>query len=175
MTLDGEERILHEEDLMICDDEKPMCIAGVFGGINTGVTENTRSIFLESAYFDPVSIRKTAKRHGLNTDASFRFERGVDINNTEYCLRRAALLIKEIAGGDVTSDVVDLYPRKKDGYQVFLSFERIDTLIGQKIPADTIKSILASLDIQVKNSTESGLGLLIPFYRSRCAKRSGCN
>ena len=165
MTLDGEERILHEEDLMICDDEKPICIAGVFGGINTGVTENTKSIFLESAYFDPVSIRKTAKRHGLNTDASFRFERGVDINNTEYCLRRAALLIKEIAGGDITSDVVDLYSKKKDGYQVFLSFERIDTLIGQKIPADTIKSILASLDIQVKNSTESGLGLLIPFYR----------
>jgi len=165
MTLDGEERILHEEDLMICDDEKPICIAGVFGGINTGVTENTKSIFLESAYFDPISIRKTAKRHGLNTDASFRFERGVDINNTEYCLRRAALLIKEIAGGDITSDVIDLYSKKKDGYQVFLSFERIDTLIGQKIPADTIKSILASLDIQVKNSTESGLGLLIPFYR----------
>jgi phenylalanyl-tRNA synthetase beta chain len=165
MTLDGEERILDEEDLMICDYEKPMCIAGVFGGINTGVTENTKSIFLESAYFDPVSIRKTAKRHGLNTDASFRFERGVDINNTEYCLRRAALLIREITGGDITSDVVDLYPRKKDDYQVFLSFERIDTLIGQKIPADTIKSILASLDIQVKNSTESGLGLLIPFYR----------
>ncbi|WP_019669509.1 phenylalanine--tRNA ligase subunit beta [Eudoraea adriatica] len=165
MTLDGEERILDEEDLMICDEEKPMCIAGVFGGINTGVTESTKSIFLESAYFDPVSIRKTAKRHGLNTDASFRFERGVDINNVEYCLRRAALLIREITGGDITSDIIDLYPRKKDDYQVFLSFEKIDTLIGQKIPADTIKSILASLDIQVKNSTESGLGLLIPFYR----------
>ena len=165
MTLDGEERILDKEDLMICDDEKPMCIAGVFGGINTGVTENTKSIFLESAYFDPVSIRKTAKRHGLNTDASFRFERGVDINNVEYCLRRAALLIREITGADITSDIIDLYPRKKDDYQVFLSFEKIDTLIGQKIPADTIKSILASLDIKVKNSTESGLGLLIPFYR----------
>ena len=165
MTLDGEERILDEEDLMICDGEKPMCIAGVFGGINTGVTENTKSIFLESAYFDPVSVRKTAKRHGLNTDASFRFERGVDINSVEYCLRRAALLIREIAGGDITSDIIDLYPRKKDDYQVFLSFEKIETLIGQKIPADTIKSILASLDIKVKNSTESGLGLLIPFYR----------
>lgn len=165
MTLDGEERILDKEDLMICDGEKPMCIAGVFGGINTGVTENTSSIFLESAYFDPISIRKTAKRHGLNTDASFRFERGVDINNTEYSLRRAALLISEITGGDITSDIVDLYPRKKDDYQVFLSFERIDRLIGQKIPRDTIKSILASLDIQVKNATESGLGLLIPFYR----------
>ncbi|WP_297693481.1 phenylalanine--tRNA ligase subunit beta [uncultured Eudoraea sp.] len=165
MTLDGEERILDKEDLMICDDEKPMCIAGVFGGINTGVTENTKSIFLESAYFDPVSIRKTAKRHGLNTDASFRFERGVDINNVEYCLRRAALLIREITGGDITSDIIDLYPRKKDDYQVFLSFEKIEALIGQKIPADTIKSILASLDIKVKNATESGLGLLIPFYR----------
>ncbi len=165
MTLDGEERTLHEEDLMICDGEKPMCIAGVFGGINTGVTENTTSIFLESAYFDPVSIRKSAKRHGLNTDASFRFERGIDINNVEYCLQRAALLIREIAGGDITSDIVDLYPRKKEDYQVFLSLDKINNLIGQEIPGDTIKSILASLDIQVRNSTESGLGLLIPFYR----------
>ncbi|MGB5172306.1 MAG: phenylalanine--tRNA ligase subunit beta [Eudoraea sp.] len=165
MTLDGEERILNAEDLMICDDEKPMCIAGVFGGINTGVTENTTSIFLESAYFDPVTIRKTAKRHGLNTDASFRFERGIDINNVEYCLRRAALLISEIAGGYITSDIVDLYPRKKEDYQVFLSFDRINNLIGQEIPRDTIKSILTSLEIQVKSATESGLGLLIPFYR----------
>jgi len=165
MTLDGEEREMHQDDLMICDSEKPMCIAGVFGGINTGVTENTKAIFLESAYFDPVSIRQTAKRHGLNTDASFRFERGIDINNVEYCLRRAALLIKEIAGGDITSDIVDLYPKKKDDYQVFLTFEKINALIGQEIPRDTIKSILASLDIQVKSVTESGLGLEIPFYR----------
>ncbi|WP_282055046.1 phenylalanine--tRNA ligase subunit beta [Maribacter luteus] len=165
MTLDGIERELHEEDLMICDAEKPMCIAGVFGGINTGVTENTKSIFLESAYFDPVSIRKTAKRHGLNTDASFRFERGIDIENVEYSLKRAALLIKEIAGGDITSDIVDLYPHKKDDYQVFLTFDKIDHLIGQKIPRDTIKSILASLEIKVKNVTESGMGLVIPSYR----------
>ncbi|MDE3740612.1 phenylalanine--tRNA ligase subunit beta [Maribacter polysaccharolyticus] len=165
MTLDGIERELHEEDLMICDGEKPMCIAGVFGGINTGVTENTKSIFLESAYFDPISIRKTAKRHGLNTDASFRFERGIDIENVEYCLKRAALLITEIAGGDITSDIVDLYPNKKDDYQVFLTFEKIDHLIGQKIPRDTIKSILASLEIKVKNVTESGMGLVIPSYR----------
>ena len=165
MTLDGVERELHEEDLMICDAEKPMCIAGVFGGINTGVTENTRSIFLESAYFDPIAIRKTAKRHGLNTDASFRFERGVDIENVEYCLKRAALLIKEIAGGDITSDIVDLYPIKKNDNQVFLTFDKIDNLIGQKIPRDTIKSILASLEIKVKNVTESGMGLVIPFYR----------
>ncbi len=165
MTLDGEERKLHEEDLMICDAEKPMCIAGIFGGINTGVTENTKAIFLESAYFDPVSIRKTAKRHGLNTDASFRFERGVDINNVEYALKRAALLIRDLTGGHISSDIVDLYPKRKDDYQVFLTFEKINNLIGQEIPKDTIKSILASLDIQVKSVTESGLGLIIPFYR----------
>jgi phenylalanyl-tRNA synthetase beta chain len=165
MTLDGEERELDEEDLMICDAEKPMCIAGVFGGINTGVTEDTRAIFLESAYFDPVSIRKTAKRHGLNTDASFRFERGIDINNVEYALRRAALLICEISGGDISSDIVDLYPKKMEDQQVFLTFEKINTLIGQEIPKDNIKAILASLDIQVKSVTETGLGLLIPFYR----------
>jgi len=165
MTLDGDEKELHADDLMICDGEKPMCIAGIFGGINTGVTENTRSIFLESAYFDPISVRKTAKRHGLNTDASFRFERGIDINNVDYALRRAALLICELTGGDITSDVVDLYPKKKEDNQVFLTFEKINALIGQEIPRDIIKSILTSLDIKVKSVTESGLGLIIPFYR----------
>ncbi len=165
MTLDGEERILHEDDLMICDSEKAMCIAGVFGGINTGVTEKTTSIFLESAYFDPVSVRKTAKRHGLNTDASFRFERGIDIENVEYALKRAALLIKEIAGGDVSSDIVDLYPKRIEEHQVFLTFRKTYSLIGQEIPQDTIKSILASLDIRVKSVTEAGLGLTIPSYR----------
>ncbi len=165
MTLDGIERELHEEDLMICDAEKPMCIAGVFGGINTGVTMNTKSIFLESAYFDPISIRKTAKRHGLNTDASFRFERGIDIDNVEFSLKRAALLIKEIAGGDITSDIIDLYPKKKNDYEVFLTFDKIHKLIGQEIPRDTIKSILASLEIKVKNVTETGMGLVIPSYR----------
>lgn len=164
-TLDEVERELHEDDLMICDAEKPMCIAGVFGGINSGVTEHTSSIFLESAYFDPVSIRKTAKRHGLNTDASFRFERGIDINITEYALKRAALLIREIAGGDISSEVVDLYPKKAQEKQVFLTFAKIDSLIGQEIPRDSIKSILASLEIKVNNITESGLGLTIPTYR----------
>ena len=164
-TLDGIVRELHEEDLMICDAEKPLCIAGVFGGENSGVTEYTTSIFLESAYFNPVSVRKTAKRHALNTDASFRFERGIDINNVEYSLMRAALLIKEIAGGDITSDVADFYPKKKDDYQVFLTYDKINKLIGQEIPEDTIKSILASLDIKVKNVSESGMGLAIPFYR----------
>jgi phenylalanyl-tRNA synthetase beta chain len=165
MTLDGEEHILHEDDLMICDGEKPMCIAGIFGGINTGVTEDTKSIFLESAYFDPVSIRKTAKRHGLSTDASFRFERGIDIQNVEYALVRAAILIRELAGGNISSDIIDLYPSKKEHHSVFLTFEKINSLIGHEIPRDSIKSILASLDIQVKSVTESGLGLVIPFYR----------
>ncbi|MDC6364917.1 MULTISPECIES: phenylalanine--tRNA ligase subunit beta [Flavobacteriaceae] len=164
-TLDDVERELHEEDLMICDSEKPMCIAGVFGGLNSGVTEHTTSIFLESAYFNPVSIRKTAKRHGLNTDASFRFERGVDIDITKYALKRAALLIREIAGGDISSELIDLYPKKVQERQVFLTFDKINTLIGQEIPRDTIKSILASLEIKVNNVTESGLGLTIPNYR----------
>lgn len=164
-TLDGIQRTLSEEDLMICDTEKPLCIAGVLGGQNSGVTESTSSIFLESAFFNPVSVRKTAKRHSINTDASFRFERGIDIDNVEYCLKRAALLIHEIAGGDITSDIVDIYPKKKDDYHVFLTFDKINKLIGQEIPKDTIKSILASLDIKVKNVTESGLGLSIPFYR----------
>ncbi len=165
-TLDDVERELHEDDLMICDNEKPMCIAGVFGGKHSGVTADTTSIFLESAYFDAVSIRKTAKRHGLNTDASFRFERGIDIKTTEYALKRAALLIKEVAGGEITSDIVDLYPKKKDDFQVFLTFEKIYKLIGQEIPKDTIKSILSSLEIKVNNVTESGLGLTIPSYRT---------
>jgi phenylalanyl-tRNA synthetase beta chain len=165
ITLDEVERELHEEDLMICDVEKPMCIAGVFGGGYSGVSETTTSIFLESAYFDPISIRKSAKRHGLNTDASFRFERGIDIENVEFALRRAAILINEIAGGEITSDVVDLYPNKSTDHQVFLSFDKINNLIGQEIPRDTIKSILSSLDIKVMNVTESGLGLMIPSYR----------
>ncbi len=164
-TLDEVERELHEDDLMICDEEKPMCIAGVFGGIHSGVTEHTTSIFLESAYFDPVFIRKTAKRHGLNTDASFRFERGIDINLTKYALKRAALLIREIAGGYITSEIADLFPKKPQERQVFLTFNKINSLIGQEIPRDTIKSILSSLEIRINNVTESGLGLTIPTYR----------
>ncbi|WP_350285600.1 phenylalanine--tRNA ligase subunit beta [uncultured Croceitalea sp.] len=166
VTLDDVERELHEDDLMICDGQKPMCIAGVFGGIHSGVTEQTTSIFLESAYFDPISIRKTAKRHGLSTDASFRFERGIDIDLTEYALKRAAQLIKEIAGGEITSDIIDLYPNKKEDFQVFLTFAKINKLIGQEIPHDSIKSILASLEIKLNNVTEAGLGLTIPSYRT---------
>lgn len=165
-TLDGVERELHEDDLMICDSEKPMCIAGVFGGSYSGVTNETTSIFLESAYFDPVSIRKSAKRHGLNTDASFRFERGIDINLSEYALKRAALLIMEVCGGDISSDIVDLFPKKKKDFQVLLTFDRINKLIGQEIPRETIKSILTSLEIKINNVTETGLGLTIPSYRT---------
>ena len=165
-TLDNIERELHEDDLMICDAENPMCIAGVFGGISSGVTENTTNIFLESAYFDPVSIRKTAKRHGLNTDASFRFERGIDPNITEYALKRAALLITEIAGGEISSEIVDIYPKKIQDHQVFLNFENTAKLIGETIPRETIKSILSSLEIKVNNVTESGIGMTIPAYRN---------
>jgi phenylalanyl-tRNA synthetase beta chain len=165
-TLDEVERELHQEDLMICDAIKPLCIAGVFGGINSGVTEKTTSIFLESAYFDPISIRKTAKRHGLNTDASFRFERGIDPNITEYALKRAALLIQELAGGNISSEIIDLYPKKIEDFQVFLSFENVTKLIGEEIPQDTIKRILTSLDIKINSITETGIGLTIPAYRN---------
>ncbi|MEC3908705.1 phenylalanine--tRNA ligase subunit beta [Tamlana sp. 2201CG12-4] len=166
VTLDGVERELHEDDLMICDAEKPMCIAGVFGGEYSGVTENTTSIFLESAYFNPVSVRKTAKRHGLNTDASFRFERGIDPNITEYALKRAALLIQEIAGGEITSDIIDIYPNKIKDFEVRLSFENAKKLIGEDIPREVIKGILSSLEIKVNNVTETGLGLTVPAYRN---------
>ena len=164
-TLDDVERTLHEEDLMICDDKGAMCLAGVFGGKNSGVTESTNAIFLESAYFNPVSIRKTAKRHGLNTDASFRFERGIDPTITEYALKRAALLIQEVAGGEITSDVVDIYQKKIEDFPVFLNYAKAAKLIGQDLPKETIKKILASLDIKVNSVTDAGLGLTIPAYR----------
>ncbi|WP_295334753.1 phenylalanine--tRNA ligase subunit beta [Flavobacterium sp.] len=164
-TLDDVERTLHEEDLMICDEKGPLCLAGVFGGKSSGVTETTNAIFLESAYFNPVSIRKSAKRHSLNTDSSFRFERGIDPNITEFALKRAALLIKEVAGGEVTSDIIDLYPKKIEDFPVFLHFEKANKLIGQELPKETIKKILASLDIKVTTVSDAGLGLIIPSYR----------
>ncbi len=171
-TLDEVERELHEDDLMICDANKPLCIAGVFGGLNSGVTERTTSIFLESAYFNPVSIRKTAKRHGLNTDASFRFERGIDPNITEYALKRAALLIQELAGGNISSEIIDLYPKKIEDFQVFLSFENATKLIGEEIPQDTIKRILTSLEIKINSVTETAIGLTIPAYRNDVQRES---
>ena len=166
ITLDGVERELHEDDLMICDAEKPMCIAGVYGGMNSGVTEATTSIFLESAYFNPVSIRKTAKRHSLSTDASFRFERGIDPNIADYALRYAAILILQIAGGEITSDLIDIYPKKIEDHQVFLHFEKADKLIGEVISRETIKEILTSLEMKIINVTETGIGMAIPAYRN---------
>ena len=164
-TLDGIERSLNEEDIMICDAQGPLCLAGVFGGIDSGVSENTNSVFLESAYFNPVSIRKTAKRHGLSTDASFRFERGIDPAITDYALKRAAILILEVAGGEITSDLIDVNNSKNDGFPVVLNFENVTKIIGQAIPKETIKKILVSLDIKVTSVSDSSLGLIIPAYR----------
>ena len=164
-TLDDVERSLHEDDLMICDDHGPLCIAGVFGGKESGVSESTQNIFLESAYFNAVSVRKSAKRHGLNTDASFRFERGIDPTITEYALKRAAILILEVAGDEITSDVIDVYPKKIEDFPVFLNFDKTTKLIGQELSKEIIKKILASLDIKVNSSTDKGLGLIVPAYR----------
>ena len=165
-TLDGIKRTLDPEDLIICNIDSPMCLAGVFGGLDSGVKESTKNIFIESAYFDAVSIRKTAKRHGLNTDASFRFERGIDPNITKYALKYAATLITEIAGGEISSDLIDEYPKKIKDKQVFLSFENTNKLIGQEIPKETVKQILSSLEIKVNSVTEAGLGLTIPAFRN---------
>lgn len=164
-TLDDVERTLHEDDLMICDEKGPLCLAGIFGGKESGVTEKTTTIFLESAYFNPISIRKSAKRHNLNTDASFRFERGIDPAITEYALKRAALLIKEIAGGEVTSDVIEVYPKKIEDFSVKFNFDNATKIIGQELPKETIKRILASLDIKINSVSETNLGLVIPAYR----------
>ena len=165
-TLDEVERELHEEDIMICDGESnPLCIGGVFGGLHSGVTEKTSSIFLESAYFNPVSIRKTAKRHGLNTDASFRFERGIDIKFVKYALKRAALLIVETTGGEISSDIQEFYPEKFKDFEVVVNYNNIFRLIGQEIPKETIKNILASLDIKINSETDQILGLTIPSFR----------
>ena len=165
-TLDGVERKLNKEDIMICDgDSTPLCIGGVYGGLDSGVTENTTSIFLESAYFNPVFIRKTAKRFGLNTDASFRFERGIDPNITEYALKRASILIEDLAGGNIASEITDIYPTKIEDHQVRLSYQNAFRLIGEEISTDSIKDILTSLDIKINNHTETGLGLTIPAYR----------
>lgn len=165
-TLDGIERTLNGEELMICDAEKPMALAGVFGGEDSGVTKYTSDVFLESAYFDPISIRKAANYHGLNTDASFRFERGVDPNITEYALMRAANLIKEVAGGEVASDVIDIYPKRIDDHQVFINYKNIKRIVGEEIPEEKIKEILSGLEIKINNVTEAGLGVTIPAYRN---------
>ncbi len=165
VTLDGVERKLSANDLMICNEKEGMCIGGVFGGIHSGVTESTTDIFLESAYFHPTWIRKTARRHGLNTDASFRFERGCDPNNTLYVLKRAALLIKEVAGGTLCGTVQDIYPNPVENTRVNLSFDRINRLLGKEIPHETILQILHNLDIEIIHKKADSLELSIPTYR----------
>ena len=164
-TLDGVERTLDEADLMICDAEKPMCIAGVFGGLDSGVTETTTDVFIESAYFNPTRVRKTARRHGLNTDASFRYERGCDPNITIFAAKLAALLIKEVAGGEICGDVMDIYPKKVEPFKVELELAYCHRLIGKEIPTEEIKAILTSLEIDIKAETAEVLSLEVPTYR----------
>ncbi|MBR5842003.1 MAG: phenylalanine--tRNA ligase subunit beta [Bacteroidaceae bacterium] len=165
VTLDGVERKLSENDLMICNAEEPMCLAGVFGGLESGTTEETKNVFIESAYFNPTSIRKSARRHGLNTDASFRFERGIDPNITIYALKQAALLVKELAGGTVSMDIVDEYPNPIADFKVELKYDYVNSLIGKEIPAETVKSIVASLEMKIEEETAEGITLSIPPYR----------
>lgn len=165
VTLDGVERTLTDRDLMICNTEEAMCIGGVFGGLDSGVTEQTTDVFLESACFHPTWVRKTARRFGLNTDASFRFERGLDANNTMYVLKRAALLIQEVAGGTITGAIQDVYPNPVQPYTVEVAYDKINALIGKKIPVETVKSILASLEMEIVSETAEGLTLHVPVYR----------
>ena len=165
VTLDGIERKLTSRDLMICNVEEPMCIGGVFGGLDSGVTEATKDVFLESACFNPAWIRKTSRRFGLNTDASFRFERGLDPNQALYALKRAALMICDIAGGKIAGDILDIYPVKAEPFSIDVTYKKINSLTGKEIPADTIKSILDSLEIEITSETPEGLSLRVPVYR----------
>lgn len=165
ITLDGVERTLTERDLMICNANEAMCIAGVFGGLDSGVTETTTDLFLESACFNATWVRKTARRFGLNTDASFRFERGLDPNLTIYALKRAALLVQELAGGVITGEIQDFYPVEAAPYEIALTFQKINNLIGKEIPVETVKSILNSLDMEVITEDAEGLTITVPVYR----------
>jgi len=164
-TLDEEERKLSANDLMICDANKPICIAGVLGGSDTGVTGQTTNLFIESAYFDPKYIRNTAKRHMISTDASYRFERGADPNNTLYALKRAASLVKEMAGGEISSDIIDKYPHPIDPAHIHLNYDHLRQMTGQDIPGGQIQTILQSLDIEILKESSGGLDLSIPTYR----------
>lgn len=164
-TLDGIERNLSEKDLMISNKQAGMCIAGIFGGIDSGIKPSTKNIFLESAYFDAVSVRKTSKFHGLKTDASFRYERGTDPNITVYALKRAAMLIKEIAGGNISSHIIDIYPHPVSNFSVALSYANCDKIIGKEIERAQIKNILTSLDIAIINENPYGLSLSVPAFK----------
>ncbi|GLU56736.1 phenylalanine--tRNA ligase subunit beta [Dyadobacter frigoris] len=165
VTLDGQERKLSDLDLMICNETEPMCIAGVFGGLTSGVTAETTSIFLESAYFDPAWVRRTAQRFSLKTDSSFRFERGTDPHMPVYALKRAALLVKEIAGGTISSDLIDLYPNAAYDFEVNVKYRHIDRLLGKPLDKSLIKTILNGLDISVVDEDENGFLAVVPLYR----------
>ena len=165
ITLDGTERTLTAADLMICSATEPMCIAGVFGGLKSGVSDETTDIFIESAYFNPVSVRKTAKRFGLNTDSSFRFERGIDPNMQVYALKRAALLFKELAGGRISSEIIDICPVKAEPFRFEFSLERAKRLIGKDIPDATIRTILAALEVEIESEKDGVLAVAVPPYR----------
>lgn len=165
VTLDGVERKLSDRDLMICSAERPMCIAGVFGGLDSGISDTTTDVFIESAYFNPVWVRKTAKRFGLNTDASFRFERGIDPNMQVYAAKRAALLMKELAGGKIASDLTDIYPHPVGDFVFDASLSRIDALIGKHIPEQTVRTILAALEVKILAEKDGVLTVAVPPYR----------
>ena len=165
VTLDGVEHKLSEHDLMVCNAEEPMCIAGVFGGLDSGTTEETKNVFFESAYFHPTWVRKTARRQGLSTDSSFRFERGIDPNGVIYALKEAAILAKELAGGEIACDIKDNYPDPIADFPVELSYKYVNSLIGKEIPAEMIKSIVSSLEMKITSETEEGLSLQVPPYR----------
>lgn len=165
VTLDGVERKLTDKDLMICSAERPMCIAGVFGGLDSGISETTTDVFIESAYFNPVWVRKTAKRFGLNTDSSFRFERGIDPNLQVYAAKRAALLMKELAGGSISSEITDICPVPAADFVFDISFARINALIGKEIPQETVRTILAALDVKILSEQEGRLTVAVPPYR----------
>lgn len=165
VTLDGEEHTLGEHDLSICNAEAPMCIAGIFGGKGSGTYETTRNVVLESAYFHPTWIRKSARRHGLSTDSSYRFERGIDPDNTVYALKQAAILCRQLAGGKVSMDIKDVYPEPINGTLVELNYDYVYNLIGKEIGKETIKNIVTSLEMKIEEETETGLKLLVPAYR----------
>lgn len=165
ITLDGVEHTLGSHDLAICNVEEPMCIAGVFGGKGSGTYDTTKNVVLESAYFHPTWIRKSARRHGLSTDASFRFERGIDPNGIIYALKQAAILCKELAGGKVSMEIKDVYPKPIEDFKVKLDYDYVNRLIGKNIPVETIKSIVTSLDMKIEGETETGLQLSVPPYR----------
>ncbi len=166
ITLDGAERTLTASNLMICSGERGMCMAGVYGGLDSGVTDTTTRVFLESAYFNPVSIRKTARNHGLSTDSSQRFERGANPEMTVYAMKRAALLMKEYAGAVISSEIQDVYPGKKAPRQISVSYKNIDTLIGKSIPRETIRNILISLEMIVESETADGMVLSVPLFKN---------